>query len=92
MAEPIPLRADGSVADLAERVADVCRRRLLERPGEPVPLQHIAYQTDEAPGRVRIAVRWLEREGRLGLGHYALRSRPHVEVDAVDRIDDLSAG
>lgn len=92
MAEPIPLDAHLSMAGLAERVAEVCRRRLLERPGGPVPLEHIAYQTSEPEFRVRAAVEWLRRQGRVDLGRYALRSRPHVAVEAVERIDDLSAG
>jgi len=91
MVQPIPLGRHGEIAALAERVADVCRRRLCERPHDPVPIEHIMAQTLETRIRVQSAVAWLEREGRLHLGHYAMRTRPHVAIDAVDRIDDFTA-
>ncbi|WP_207485085.1 hypothetical protein [Arenibaculum pallidiluteum] len=91
MAQLIPLNAHREVEAFAEKVADVCRRRLLERPRDPVPIEHIMDQTAAARPRVEAAVAWLSRAGRLHLGHYALRSRPHVAIDAVDRIDDVSA-
>lgn len=90
MVQPTPLHAHCEVAALAEKVADVCRRRLCERPHDPVPLEHIMSQTLESRLRIETAIAWLRRAGRLHVGHYAIRSRPHVAVDAVDRIDDLA--
>ncbi|WP_162937723.1 hypothetical protein [Indioceanicola profundi] len=89
MVQPIALNAHREIAAFAETVADICRRRLCERPFDPVPLEHIMAQTMETRPRVEAAVTWLEREERLHLGHYVMRSRPHVAVDAVDRIDDV---
>jgi hypothetical protein len=91
MVQPTSLDAHREVAAFAEKVAEVCRCRLCERPRDPVPIEHIIAQTQSTRPRVEAAVAWLRREGRLHLGRYAMRSRPHVAVEAVDRIDDVSA-
>jgi hypothetical protein len=90
MVQPILLSSHREITAFAERVADICHRRLCERPHAPVPLEHIMDQTQESRSRVEAAVERLRREGRLHLGHYAMRWRPHIAIDAVDRIDDLS--
>lgn len=81
-------RSDG-LAALAERVAVLCRNRLLDPRAAAVSFVHIGQQLDADEGAVRGAVAWLERVGRLELRDYSLRTRPHVVVPAVCRIDDV---
>ncbi|EWY38818.1 hypothetical protein N825_11440 [Skermanella stibiiresistens SB22] len=77
------------IPELAERVADACRNRLLERKAAAVSFNHISEQLGIDPRLVPRAVAWLERNGRAEVRDFKMRSRPHVTVLGICRIDDI---
>ncbi|WP_207460129.1 hypothetical protein [Azospirillum sp. SYSU D00513] len=80
---------DGDIAPFAERVAALCRNRMLESGNGAVALLYIENSLASDPEQVLRAVRWLERTGRAEVREFSLRTRPHVTVPAVCRIDDI---
>lgn len=77
-----------AAGDHAERVAHFCRSILLERRRPGVALDHIAISLGLEREQVVEAVECLRRAGRAETAQFALRTRPHVIVTAVSRIDD----
>jgi hypothetical protein len=78
------------IPELAEKVAGACRNRLLEPKAVAVSFNHISEQLGTDPRLILKAVTWLESQGRVEVRSFRLRSRPHVSIPAVCRIDDLN--
>ncbi|WP_114393928.1 hypothetical protein [Oleisolibacter albus] len=76
---------------LADRVAAFCRGRLLEPGAVAVSLESIAWHLDLERSAVQDAVEQLADQRRITLRPFALRSRPHVVIQAVCGIDDVAA-
>ena len=77
-----------TAGDHAERVARFCRCLLLERRRPGVSLDHIAIGLGLEREQVVMAVEQLRRAGRAETAQFALRTRPHMIVTAIRRIDD----
>ncbi|HSK38886.1 MAG TPA: hypothetical protein VK943_03880 [Arenibaculum sp.] len=91
MGSVIELRRDDAVSALAERVAVICRAHLLQPGAVGVPFDHIAYHLGADRPTVLKAIAWLERSRRVEVRNFTMRTRPHVIVPAVCRIDDVTA-
>jgi hypothetical protein len=78
------------IPELAEKVAGACRNRLLEPKAVAVSFNHISEQLGTDPRLILKAVTWLESNGRAEVRSFRLRSRPHVSIPAVCRIDDVN--
>lgn len=76
---------------LADRVAAFCRGRLLEPGTVAVSLDSIAWHLDLERDAVQDAVDRLAGQRRITLRPFSLRSRPHVVIQAVCGIDDVTA-
>jgi hypothetical protein len=85
----IELGQDRFIADLAERVARTCRNRLLDPTAVAVPFHYIGDQLGLDDRQIAKAVAWLERSGRAEVQDFRLKSRPHVRIPAVCRMDDI---
>jgi hypothetical protein len=77
--------------DHAERVARFCRCLLLDRKRPGIAYEFIAIGLGLARAQVAEAVERLRRAGRAETAEFRLRTRPHVVVTAVCRIDDVGA-
>ena len=86
----VQLAQDQGIQELAEKVAGACRNRLLEPKAVAVSFNHISEQLGTDPHLIQQAVAWLERNGRVEVRSFRLRSRPHVTIPAVCRIDDVN--
>ena len=85
----IEFRPDRDVSVLAERVATLCRNRMLESRTGAVAFLYIETHLDIDRSQLLRAIRWLEQAGRAEVRNFSLRTRPHVTVPAVCRIDDV---
>lgn len=85
----IQLGQDNGIPELAERVAGACRNRLLERKTAAVSFNHISEQLGVDPRLVPKAVAWLQQNGRAEVRDFSMRTRPHVTVPGICRIDDI---
>lgn len=90
-AGPDRVGRDGVGRDQAERVAHFCRCLLLERKRPGIAYEFIAIGLGMARAQVAEAVERLRRAGRAEVAEFPLRTRPHVIVAAVCRIDDVGA-
>ncbi|HZH28635.1 MAG TPA: hypothetical protein VEY95_15800 [Azospirillaceae bacterium] len=89
MGTVVTLGRGEDITDLANRVAKVCRNRLLDPNAVAVPFNHIRDQLGITDADVQRALAWLEANGRVEIRNYRLRTRPHVVVRAVCRVDDV---
>lgn len=89
MGSLIPFTPPGEVHRVAERLAEACRCRLLERPDRPAPVAALIDGLGEDPALANLALEQLRRTGRIGLGRFPQRHRPHALVLGVSRIDDV---
>lgn len=92
MGSLIPFTPPGEVNRVAERLAQACRLRLLERPDRPAPLAALIEGLGEDPGLANLALEQLRRSGRIGIGRFPQRHRPHALVLGISRIDDVGVG
>jgi hypothetical protein len=86
----VQLGQNQDIPELAEKVAGACRNRLLDPKAVAVSFNHISEQLGTDPRLIQKAVTWLESQGRVEIRSFRLRSRPHVSIPAVCRIDDLN--
>lgn len=82
--------AETGLGQATTRVLTLCRQHLLERPYRPVPIPTLAWMLDDIdPALVQSALDGLVGSGRVELGLFPQRFRPHVPVLAVVRVDGL---
>lgn len=89
MGTVIKLHGADDIATVADRVAKICRGCLLENATVAVSFDRIAYHLGSDRPTVERAVAWLERSRRVDVRAFSLRTRPHVRIPAVCRIDDV---
>ena len=70
----VQLGQDQGIPELAEKVAGACRNRLLEPKAVAVSFNHISEQLGTDPRLIQTAVAWLERQGRVEIRPFRLRS------------------